>query len=213
VNLGWALDDKQDTFSLKELEKVFSIEGIGKSSPRFQIDKLNYFNQHYIRKMSVEDYIEKAKQFTKKHNIDYDSLSEDKKKIYKDAVKLTQERITIFPDIIDWIKFLFINKIEYRKQKDLIQKKMDKEKTLNLLNKMHTLVENLETFTNESIESEVKKLYDEMGIKSRPFFMTIRVAITGSPVSLPLYESMIMLGKERTLKNIQDSINTVKEMN
>lgn len=212
VNLGWALDDKTDTYSLSELEKVFSIEGIGKSAPRFQIDKLNHYNQYYIRKLSLEEFINKAKPFLKQNNLNYDKMLDNDKEILKEALSLVQERITTFPEIYDWINFLFKKEVEYKNPKDLIQKKMDKEKASNLLSELVKVIENTDKFEKTVLEEEIKNLYERMVLKSRPFFMTIRVAITGSPISLPLYESMVMLGKEKTLGNIQKSIQTIEKL-
>lgn len=213
VNLGWAYDDKTDTYNLNELEKIFSIDKIGKSAPRFQLEKLNHFNEHYIRKLSADEFLEKSKPFLEKDGINVSGMDEQEQKRLKEILKLVQERITVLTDINDWIKFFFLDELEYKKPKDLIQKKMDKEKATTLLNAVIKVVENSnDEFTVEYLEQNIKALMSELGIKGRPFFMTIRIAVTGSPVSPPLYESMVLLGKEQTLKNLKHSIETISTL-
>jgi glutamyl-tRNA synthetase len=211
VNLGWAYDDKTDTYDLNELEKIFSIDKIGKAAPRFQLEKLNHFNEYYIRKLRIDELLEKSKPYLEKDGINVGEMNEDEKNRLKEILKLVQERITILTDITDWIKFFFLDELEYKKPKDLIQKKMDKEKATTLLNAVIDVIEKNE-FTVESLEQNIKSLMGELGIKGKPFFMTIRVAVTGSPVSPPLYESMVLLGKEQTLKNLRRSIETIKTL-
>lgn len=210
VNLGWALDDKTDTYDLKELEKVFSIEKIGKAAPRFQIEKLNHFNEHYIRKMSPEQLIEAAKVFLKKDGFNIDSMNEAEKSKLIEAVKLVQERITLLSDIGKWIGFFFQDDLKFDKPSELIQKKMDKEKAKYLLDEVKNAVENVGEFNVENLEKDIKALMGKTGIKGRPFFMTIRIAVTGTSISPPLYESMVILGKEQTIKNINKAIETIE---
>ncbi len=214
VNLGWAYDDKRDLYDLKELENIFDIEKIGKAAPRFQLDKLNYYNEYYIRKMDVNSLINHAKPFLKKDGIDIDNMSDiDRKKLQK-AVKIVQERITLLSDIGNWIKFLFEDELQYTNPNDLIQKKMDKDKAIELLSSVIDIIINMNNLDDaQEIEKRLKDLMNETGIKGRPFFMTIRIGITGSAVSPPLYESIQILGKEKTIKNLNQSIKTIQNLN
>jgi glutamyl-tRNA synthetase len=211
VNLGWAYDDKRDVYDLKELEEIFDIEKIGKAAPRFQIEKLNYYNEYYIRKMDADELVKYAKPFLKKDGINIDKMNDNEMTKLKKAVSIVQERITLLSDIGNWIRFLFEKKLHYSNPKDLIQKKMDKDKAINLLESVINIIENLESLDNpDKIEEELKKLLLETGLKGRPFFMTIRIGITGSAVSPPLYESIEILGRDQTIKNLRQSIETIK---
>ncbi|MFW5890687.1 MAG: glutamate--tRNA ligase [bacterium] len=212
VNLGWALDDKTEIYDLKELENIFSIEKIGKAAPRFQLDKLNHFNEYYIRKLSIDEFLENAKPFLKEDGLNPDTMTPEELEKLKSALEIIQERITLLSDTAKWIKFFFEDELQYENPQELIQKKMDKEKAINLLEELKILINNEQKLDKSTLESKIKELQEKTGIKGRPFFMTIRIAITGSKVSPPLYESIIILGKEKTLKHIQKSIDTIKSL-
>ncbi len=213
VNLGWSYDDKRDLYNLSDLEELFDIEKIGKSSPRFELDKLNHYSEHYIRQLSLDEFIDYAKPYIKEDGIDYDGMDDYGKSKLRKALALVQERVTLPSEITKWIKFLFNDTLEYPNPKDLIQKKMDKDKATDLLSRVIEVIERQDDLSNvEKVENEVKELMEVTGIKGRPFFMTIRVGITGSTVSPPLYESVEIMGKDQTIKNLKQSIEKIKNM-
>jgi len=212
VNLGWALDDKTDTYELSELEKVFSIEKIGKAAPKFQIDKLNHYNEYYIKKLTTDELIKYSKEFLKNDGIDIDKMNQNELNKLHLAMPLVKERITLLTDIGRWIKFFFNEKLEYTEPSELIQKSMDKEKATMLLTAVIDVLKDMPFDNHIEIEEKIKVLQDKLGITGRPFFMTIRVGVTGSTVSPPLYEAMVVLGKEKTISHLKQSIEKIKTL-
>ncbi|MGQ9668359.1 MAG: glutamate--tRNA ligase, partial [Anaerolineae bacterium] len=88
----------------------------------------------------------------------------------------------------------------------LIGEKMSAEASLEALKRARQVTAELETFDAPAVEAALRPLVDELGVKARQLFGIIRIAITGKPVSPPLFESMAILGKERCLRRLDAAI-------
>ena len=111
-------------------------------------------------------------------------------------------------DAADLISFFFREKLEYE-PKQLIQKGMDVDNTREILKASRNRLSNLESFESESIENNLRSLSNELGIKTRQMFGSLRVAISGQQIAPPLFQTMDILGKDRVLLWIDDAIDSI----
>ena len=207
VLLGWSPGGTQEIFSLKELEKCFNISGISKSPAVFDINKLNWMNGEYIRKMSLEAFHEKAMQY-------YKGVITNPEIDLKKISKILQARVdvlTAIPSMVD-----FIEKMPEFSNDLYIHKKMKTttENSLESLKASFDILQSLpESEWNElTIHNTIQELVLKMGIKNGQMFWPIRTALTGKEVTPGgAIEIADILGKIETLKRIAAGIKKLEE--
>jgi len=207
--VGWAYDDSREFFTKEELEKLFSLEKINKAPGVFDYKKLEWFNGQYIRKKSEAEIIEAVLPYLKKDGIISEDVSEKEMTIIKNMMGFMTERLHFISDISELSRFLFKD-IESYTLTDLVPKKMDFAGTLNVLKGVRSLVEDFETRTDEENEVLFRQKSEEMDVKLGSILMPLRVAISGSKVSPPIFESLRLLGSKKALERIDTVIDLLK---
>jgi len=201
--LGWSYKDNSDLLSLKDLIKVFKIEDVRKANPIFDIDKLKWLNGCWIRKMANRNLAKLLKPYLKVKISD------------KDLVKLaaiTKERIEVLSDIDEMAFFLKPLK-KFDKKLIFAQAKKDKKQIANLVKKTTKSLKKIpqKKWSAANLEKSLRNLRNEfVDWKTREVFMIIRVIATGRQVSPPLFESMEILGKERTVERFEKTIKLIQ---
>jgi len=194
--LGWSHPKGKEVFSLKEFIKYFDLADLSPIGPVFNEEKLRWLNGVYIRKMPDQQLAKLLKPYLEVKISD------------KDLVKLasiTKERIEVLSDIKEMAFFLKPLK-KFDKKLVFAQAKKDKKKITNLVKRT---TENLKKIPESkwsagNLEKALRKLRDEFADwKTREVFMIIRVIATGRQVSPPLFESMEILGKKRTVERFE----------
>ncbi len=202
--VGWSLDGTTEFFSREELEKCFKLENIHVSPAVFDYKKLDWFNGQYIRMKSDEElaalvlpYMQKAGFISKEYT------DEEKSRLMR-LIPSLKERMKVLSDCTELSAFLFedrpcLDKSVY------IAKKCTEEQTREALQKAGDIIlaDSRAGLPFSETESKVGALAQEMGIKVNGCFQPIRVAITASTVSLPLHDSIELLGIEETERRIR----------
>ena len=211
VLLGWSLDDKTEVMALKELVENFSLSRIGKSPAIFDITKLEWMNGVYIRSMPVEriaDHIE-GYHFHQKENVPPELLDKD---YIKKVGELIQDRIrkVSSEEIWDLISFLIVDELEY--SIDLNPKGLDKSATANAIRNVISELEPIKSFEASTLEHCLRKLSEELDLSTRHLFGAIRLAVTGSNATPPLFETMVVIGKERIIRRLYCALGILEDM-
>ncbi len=202
--LGWSLDDKTELLSRQELINNFSLERVSRTAAIFNRDKLNWMNGVYIRSLSPEDFIQRAMPFLES-GLPPEVNRPISKEYVSRIVPLTRERINTLAEAATYANFFFLDKLEYDASL-LIGKKMTIETTLKALKAAQEKLSLLESFDHDSLEGTLRPLADELGLNAGQLFSPLRVATTGRTAAPPLFETMVVLGKERCLERIRVAI-------
>jgi len=200
--LGWSYDDKTTIFSKDDLIEKFSIENVSKNPAIFDIKKLDWMNGYYIRNLTVKELAKLITPFLQESDLLPKKISNVDRDKIKEIVPIIQERIKHLSDVAPLTDFLFKEeiKIEEKALKDA-KKTEKKEKIINLtISKLASLKE----FSKGRIEKVLREVLDELSVKAGKAFMLIRVAISGKKVSPPLFESIYILGKDRTIQRLTE---------
>jgi len=202
--IGWSLDDKTEIMSPEELVDNFSLERISKTGAIFNRDKLDWMNGVYLRQLTHEDLLRKVMPF-----LEGGLPKEIKRPISKEYVSLflplIRERINTLAEAAKYADFFFLDKLEYDASL-LVGKKMTAATTLSALKAAQEKISSLESFNHDLLEGTLRSLAEELGIKAGQLFNPLRVATTGRPAAPPLFETMVVLGKERCLKRIRVAV-------
>ena len=202
--LGWSFDDKTEIFTDKELIEYFSIERVSKSSAKFDNQKLEWMNGHYIRESDQSKLINELQNYWSYLPEDPFEMDPETSTLVS-VLPLIQDRIKTLQEAAPMIKFLFSKEISYDTDL-LIQKKMDCESTISALNKSLDVMNQTSPFNANNIETSLRTLSETLNIKPGQLFGTLRIATTGQKVSPPLFESLEIIGRDTTINAINMAI-------
>ncbi len=208
--IGWSLDDKTDILSRKELIDSFSLDRIGRTGAIFNRDKLDWMNGVYIRRLTLEDFTQRALPF-----LEAGLPAQVKRPLSASYVRrimpLIQERARTLAELAELTEFFFTPELDYEPSL-LIVKKMSPELAIQALEVSKQRLEPVEKFDHESLEAVLRPLAEALGLKTGQLFGTLRVAITGRTVAPPLFETMSVLGKERCLERIEAALDRLHKL-
>jgi glutamyl-tRNA synthetase len=203
--LGWAIASDRDVFSLDEMVAAFDVVDVNANPARFDQKKADAINAEHIRLLDVDDFTGRLRDYfnTHGHHTGLDDAQ------FAVAAGLVQTRIVVLGDAWDLLKFF--NDDEYTIDAKAAAKELGTESGPVLEAAIVTL-DGLLDWTLPAIEAALKgALIEGLGLKPRKAFGPIRVAITGSLVSPPLFESMELLGRQRSLQRLRAACNEAVE--
>ncbi|MGD9926197.1 MAG: glutamate--tRNA ligase [Sphaerochaeta sp.] len=210
--VGWSYDGQREFFSKEELEQLFTLEKINKAPGIFDYKKLDWFNGQYIRQKGDEELLELLLPYMEKAGFVTLPLQEHEKRDMLALTAVSKERLKVLSDIVDLSRFLFETP-SYEDVSLFTAKKVDLATATIALERAYAkLKEGFDTGKGyEEIEAEIASLADELDIKVNGVFMPLRVALTGSTVSLPLFDSIKLLGQAETYKRIETALDVLKK--
>ena len=206
--LGLTHEESTEIYTRGDLTLHFTIERVSRSPAIFNVEKLDWMNGLYIRESSPTDLADELSSYwsqTAPHGFD----REPDRETLLGVVPLIQERIKRLSEAAPLIRFLFSNKLSYEGA-DLVQKRMDVEATLQALRRACSVLAETEPFEAEAIEPRLRGLAGDLGLKLGQLLGSLRIATTGQRVSPPLFESMELLGKDRTLLSVSEAISKLE---
>ena len=125
-------------------------------------------------------------------------------------VPVLRERIKVLPDVVDLIDFLFVDEV-HPNAEEMIGRRMDEEMVFTSLNASIEALENLEPFDGEAIEAALRGLTQTTSLKAGQLFTPIRVAVTAKRIAPPLFESIEVLGRERTIERLRNGLDIFED--
>ncbi|MGC9311126.1 MAG: glutamate--tRNA ligase [Sediminispirochaetaceae bacterium] len=207
--LGWSYDDKREFFSKEEFEKLFTLEKLNKAPAVFDYKKLEWFNGQYIREKSDEDLIGYVLPYLIRDGLVSDPPTAEQNTVIRNMMPLMKERLHLLKDISELSRFL-LQEIDSYNIEDVIPKKMDAAGTLKILRAGRPLIAAFEENGEEKTEELLRLKAEEMEVKLGAMLMPVRVAITGTRTSPPLFGSIRLLGTEKTLERIDRVISLLE---
>jgi len=204
--LGWAIAADRDIFSLDEMVAAFDIKDVNPNPARFDSKKADAINSAQMRLLSVDEVTHRVLPFLKTAGVVSDPISDADAQLLEQAMPLVAERINKLTEAVDMLGFLFVEEAAFAVDPT------DAEKLLNddgraVVRRSLDALEGLHSWSTAAIQDALQaELVDGMGLKPRNAFGPVRVAVTGRRVSPPLFESMELLGRERSLGRLQSAL-------
>ena len=213
--LGWNPGTEKEIYTMEELVNDFSLEKVQKSAAIFNIDKLDWINGFYIRKMPLIDLTKKCIPYLLKNNLikevdseNYliiDNKEEIKLEEISKMVSLYQERLKKLSEISELIDLFFKEDLEY--EKDLLKwKDMSDEDLKKSLERSYETISKIEDFTKENVESKIMEEANKESNRGN-ILWPLRACLTGKKNSAGPIDIVLALGKEKTLKRIKKALN------
>ncbi|MEN6478419.1 MAG: glutamate--tRNA ligase [Anaerolineales bacterium] len=203
--VGWSLDAEHEFFGRDELIRSFDLSRVSKSPGALSYDKLEFMNAAYIRSLGKNDLASRLLPVLKAEGIDADIDS------VLAFVPHIQERLKVLTDARDWIDFAYVDEIHYDPT-ELLQKKLTPAQASALLSETAAAIEALPVFEEGEIEATLRALVEASGLKAREYFGSIRVAVTGKAVAPPLFGSLAILGRERSVSRLRRAVSLLQTL-
>jgi glutamyl-tRNA synthetase len=196
--LSWSPGEEDEVVSLATMVDRFTLDGVSKNPATFDVTKLEWMNGVYIRHLSGDEFATRAMPFVVEalgRELDDDELA-----TFAAIAPLIQERAKLLAEVGPQVRFLFSD-IEY--DEGSWQKIMTKPDATAAVTAARHHLGDVDTWDTESIEAALRAMLDANELSARKGLQPLRVAISGSAVSPPLFESMEVLGRDLTLARLE----------
>jgi glutamyl-tRNA synthetase len=210
VLIGWSLDDKTEIMTRQQLIDSFSLERISKTGAVFNREKLDWMNGVYIRGLAVEDFARRALPFLES-GLPPEITRPLDAAYFGRIAPLVQERTKKLTEVPALTAFFFKEKLAYDPAL-LIGKNMNREDSLKALEVSLDKLSQLKAFDEASLETLLRPLAGELGLKAGQLFSLLRTAVTGETATPPLFQTMTVLGRERCSKRLAAALEKLRRM-
>ncbi|HSN76725.1 MAG TPA: glutamate--tRNA ligase [Anaerolineae bacterium] len=209
ANVGWNLDGSTEIFAPEQAIAAFDIAAINPSPAAFPYDKLVWLNGVYIRQLEDDELYRRLLPLVAA-GMGMSEAALAARPELRPAVPLIKERIKTLGEAAPMLDFFFVDGLlAYPDPQALVGEKMTAAQTVEALHKSAAMLAGLPSFDHASIEASLRALSEELGLKIRQLLHVVRVAVTGTKVSPPLFESIVILGRERTLTRLAAAAESV----
>jgi glutamyl-tRNA synthetase len=190
--LGWSFDEHTTFFTIDDLVERFDLSRVSHNPAAFDLEKFEWLNGHYIREADDSRLTELLVEGLFRQGIDADLQT------VAAAVPMIKERMKTINEGVELIRFLFVEDLEpNEKARKVLQGQSD------LLREAASRLEELDEWNHDEIHRVLERLAVDLNLSKTKAFQPIRAAVTRSTVSPPLFESLEVLGRERSLARLR----------
>lgn len=203
ATLGWNDGTEQEIFTMEELIEKFSLDRVGRSGARFDVQRLTWLNGQHIRTLTLDDLYSRVEKFWPT------SAANASQSYKKEILKLVQDRLKTLRDLPSLSSYFFEEPtidwglVDSNKQ----LKKLGKGDIFKLLETAEHELSRIENWNAENIQTTLNDLLEITGQKPGILFSLIRIATTWAPFSPQLNETLELLGKETVIRRVQQSLD------
>jgi glutamyl-tRNA synthetase len=209
ANTGWSFDAEREIFTRAEAISRFDVKDISAKATALDYKKLEWLNGVYIRSLLPQELKERLLPFVAPAlGLEIAALASDPR--FDHLIPLIQERIKYLTEAAPLIDWAFAGEVVYADPTLLIGKKLTPATSIEVLARGIGLLQTVEPFALHTLEEAFRAAAGAMDIKVGSFFAPFRVAITGKTVSPPLFESMVVLGRDETIRRVQRARATLE---
>lgn len=207
--LGWSPGEDREEFSLADMAREFSIERVNKNSARFDMKKLEAINGDWIRALDPPDFAGRITPFLQQAGLVADPPTPGERAVVEGGAPLVQERIGRLTEAAGMLSFLLVDERHFAVDPEAAARSLTAE-SRPVLEAAVKALDGVDTWDHTAIEHALRSaLVDTLGLKPRTAFGPVRVAVTGRRVSPPLFESIALLGRDRTLARLRAAVSAL----
>ena len=199
---GWSMPDGREKFTFDDIVANFDVERFSPVGPIFDVEKLDWLNGKYIEDVSDEALLERIRPFLPGPG------EEDGLRILAPHLKTRMKRLK---DACEQVEFLYLSEVDVDRDVLIAQgAKTGAPSAVEALMAAESALRSVQSYTTEAIEAALEAEQARREWKPKPFFMPIRVAISGRTQTPPLFPMLAALGQERALRRLRDAIDAIE---
>lgn len=199
--IGWSPEENREVFSMEELEEKFSLDRVSKSGGVFDVNKLNWMNNHYIKESSIERITDLAIPYLVEAGYIQEIDAKEKYQWLKDMVSVVKDSVDYLSQIPEKVDIFF--KTDIVPEDEEATEILKQEHVAELLQVFCQKLTSVEEIEEDTIKKIFKEIQKEKGIKGPNLFKPIRVAITGKAHGPDLPLIMKVLGRQNLMNRIE----------
>jgi glutamyl-tRNA synthetase len=204
--LGWSIAADRDVFDLEEMVEKFDIHDVNPNPARFDLKKADAINAAHMRMLSTDEITHRALPFLKAAGVVGDPVHDSDAQLLELAMPLVAERINKLTEAADMLGFLFVDEESFTRDPADVEKLLGDDGR-QVVQAAYDALDGLHPWSTAAIQDALQSaLVDGLGLKPRNAFGPVRVAVTGRRVSPPLFESMELLGRDRSMARLQSAL-------
>jgi nondiscriminating glutamyl-tRNA synthetase len=208
AHLGWSSGTNQEIFSIKELIENFTLDKISNHSAIFDMEKLNWFNNEYLKRLSDEKYVEMLIPFLKDAGYIELPLSEEKERWLRKVASLMKSRVRNFKQFLEYGDYFFIEDFTVE---DNAVKILEQNGVRDILGHLVKRLKEIKDWKEENIESEAREMANQLNLKGKQIIHPTRVSLSGKTIGPGLFSLMEALGKEINIKRLEKTIHKLNK--
>ncbi len=203
VLLGWSPKTQEEIFSLKELEKIFTLENVHTTPAVFDRDKLEWINGEWLRKLGTDEVIIRLKTYLKDNGLEVDDSG-----YLTEVVNAMGNRVNKLKDFVEIGRYFFTDDFSYDEKG--IKKRVYPGVEIRI-KKLIIKFKNLDSFDKENMENALRELSEELDCKAGELIHPVRLGVSGMTFGPGLFELLEVLGKEKVIERLEKFIDYIKE--
>lgn len=202
--LGWSTGDDSEFLRTAELIERFSLSGVGRTNAIFDRAKLEWYNTQYLQKPLVEELLPYVEGELKRANLWRDEWATTDRAWFAHAVDLIRPRTRFLTDFTGWARAFFTDDFDY--DQDAREKFWKDEKVPALLAKLTDALAALPDWNHDACDAALRGVAATEGVKAGLPINAARVAIVGRAVAPPLFDTMVVIGKQRVVARLKRAL-------
>jgi glutamyl-tRNA synthetase len=205
--LGWSPGDDSEYLRTHELIERFSLSGVSRTNAVFDRAKLEWFNTQYLQKPPVEDLLPYVAAELQRAGLWKEAWGGADRAWFAHAVDLIRPRTRLLGDFTSWARAFFTDDFDY--DTDARQKFWKDERLPDMLGKLADSLAALPDWNHDACDAALRSLAAAEGVKAGLLINATRVAIVGRAVAPPLFETMVVLGKDRVVARLRRALPAI----
>lgn len=203
--LGWnpGGGEEREFFSLDELAEKFNFAGVAKAGAIFDLERLNFFNSHYLRELPIDELVEKVRPF-----LDFEI---DDEEVLRKAVALASERMKFLAESPQFLKYFFGEIDPPLELFENPKMKVDRAKSIEALAESLPILEEMKNWSTEEIRENLLALVAKLEWKNGQLLWPLRVALSGEKFSPGVWELADALGRDKSLTRIRNALDKLQK--
>ena len=200
--MGWSFGEDREQFSLDEMVQRFDLtaDTMSLSGPVFDLEKLAWLNGLYIRELSDEQLLQRLLQW--QLGADY----------LRRLMPLARERIRRLDEFVPLTEYFFSGDLDYSAvAEQLLPKKRTPKETAKMVDQLLGKLDALRAWDAEQLEALFREFCEQGEWKTKEVFMVTRLAITGRKAAPPLFDTMVVAGRERCRRRLRQAMTFIKQ--
>jgi glutamyl-tRNA synthetase len=208
--LGWGIGEDRDVFSLAEMVAAFDVRDVSGSPARFDLKKCEAINAAHVRRLDAADFAARVEGVLADAGLLARPATEEQRRIVRAGAPLVQERMVVLSEAVPMLGFLLVGEDGFTVDPDVAEKVLVAD-AVPALSQATAALADLPTWSHGEIEAALRAaLVEGLGLKPKLAFGPVRAAVTGRRVSPPLFESMELLGRERSLHRLRAAVELAR---
>jgi glutamyl-tRNA synthetase len=202
--LGWSPKDNREKLDIEETIQLFDLQKVNRRNASFDLDKCYWLNGQYVAQMPVSRFRELSLPFIERAGI---QITDDAYLV--EVLKIVQEKIKLLKDVPDWIGYFFTEDYEY--DPEAVTKTFAGPEIMAWLGKLRETYQSVLEWNAQTLESALNTLATSIPCKTGELIHPARLAVSGRSVGPSLYHMLEVLGRERVLARLEQTIEKLSK--